>query len=159
MDNDAWTAGLFEGEGCVYHGTNRGYHVWRLTLTSTDLDVLQRFHQAVGLGSVRGPYTSGKAHHRPYWTWELNRRDDINTVLTRLYPYMGERRKAKMDEFFKYYQTHHQQNHHPNHCRRDHEMTEANTIIRSGRKTCRRCENDRQNERRRLKRLRGAHNA
>jgi hypothetical protein len=95
--NDAWLAGLFEGEGSVWityrkDGTPRVH----CRITMTDEDVIRKAHDIAGVGNVHGPYI--KEEHKPKWEWLVGRREDITSILTRLLPYMGERRTAKMQE-------------------------------------------------------------
>jgi hypothetical protein len=75
----AWAAGLFDGEGCVSashaegrkrkDGTQRTYP--RLYVGNTDVRLLIRFQQAVGVGKIHGPYgrfSRGK-EVRPMYQW------------------------------------------------------------------------------------------
>ncbi len=65
----AWAAGLFEGEGCIYlkkhNRPGRGTHDRRLYVTSTDLDVLQRFRSIVACGAI---YAGSNHRVNPAWT-------------------------------------------------------------------------------------------
>lgn len=64
----AWAAGLFEGEGsCFARKKDSGHHYIELSLASTDEDVLRRFHDAVGVGTVHGPRKL--PGRKPIWTW------------------------------------------------------------------------------------------
>src|SRR5712691_1669149 len=56
----AWAAGLFEGEGCFTQ--NRGRPVARLT--TTDVDIVVRFAEAIGWGMIYGPYEYQKRTRR-----------------------------------------------------------------------------------------------
>ena len=61
MHEQAWAAGLFDGEGSVsineQHKPNqRTYRYLRANITQKDRYVLDRFQRAVGVGRVFGPY-------------------------------------------------------------------------------------------------------
>lgn len=104
--DDAWLAGLFEGEGCIYNGTHRKngkeYPTWQLHISSTDEDVILRARAVSGAGTVHGPRTDPKHPDRkPYWTWHVTRRQEVHDVLARLRPQLGARRGAKADLFFR----------------------------------------------------------
>lgn len=90
----AWLAGLFEGEGCI-GWSDKGQAA--LTLASTDLDVIERVHQVVGLGSVvaKEPRTSNR---KPYWIWKVGSQADFLSVADTIQPFLMSRRSARLDE-------------------------------------------------------------
>jgi hypothetical protein len=91
-----WAAGLFEGEGCIdMAGHHRGI---RLTLSSTDFDVIERFAEIVGVGRVRPSRTSDLGV-KPMLQWQVNG-DPAAEVLRELMPYLGARRLARAEEVF-----------------------------------------------------------
>jgi len=71
----------------------------------TDYDVLQDFYNIVRVGTFRGPYhkKSMKPHHKPYYTWKTYNNKEIFNLVAEFYPYIGERRRAKFDEFLTTY--------------------------------------------------------
>lgn len=89
----AWAAGLFEGEGCIRHAREKRGTVRRLTLVSTDADVVQRFCRIVGVGRIRQRRVLD--HYKPQWVWEVGRWRDVELVLLLLLPFLGERRRKK----------------------------------------------------------------
>lgn len=92
-----WAAGLFEGEGSICVHTSAGKYVYKrvhLALSTTDEDVVRRFHAAVGLGTINGPY---QGTNKRYWQWRVTG-TKARVVLERLLPYLGERRTAKAEE-------------------------------------------------------------
>jgi hypothetical protein len=93
----AWAAGLFEGEGCsTWNNRNRRV---ALTVTSTDLDVIERFYRAVGrVGNINGPYQPKNPNSKLYWLWTASKHDTVLEVSEMLRPYLGERRLAKLDQ-------------------------------------------------------------
>jgi hypothetical protein len=91
----AWAAGLFEGEGCITQSSGQSV----LRLNSTDLDVLERFHAAVGRGEIYGPYENRPSRFRrkPFWVWVCPRSDAVD-VIAELGPWLGSRRLARARE-------------------------------------------------------------
>ena len=98
-----WAAGIYEGEGAL---TTQGkVGTWRLVVNMTDYDILKYFHEIIGVGKLHGPWKppSVPAHHKPHWSVRVNNKHDIFKVICEFYPYMGERRRAKFDEFLTTY--------------------------------------------------------
>ena len=97
-----WAAGLYEGEGslCVYREK-----YWKLAIKMTDEDVVRDVHRSLGVGTVSGPHHSPSTpgHYKDSYTWNVYKKDDIFKVVCEFYPYMGERRRAKFDEFLTTY--------------------------------------------------------
>jgi hypothetical protein len=104
----AWAAGLFEGEGCIHlmkRSSKNGKAA--LTLSMADQDVVHRFSRILGVGNLRGPYTQAPGSHwKPMWTWEAGKRREVQSVLNRVLPFLGERRLAKAREVLIWYATH-----------------------------------------------------
>jgi len=71
----------------------------------TDYDVVKTFHDTLQVGKLYGPLRppSLKPHHKTCWEVRVTNIKDILKVIYDFYPYMGERRRAKFDEFL----THH----------------------------------------------------
>jgi hypothetical protein len=94
----AWAAGLFEGEGCVaaYHHSKNARAV-RAWLSSTDEDVIHRFHEIVGVGRLSGPYhQNGFDRQGLRWRWQVSRKPDVTEFLDGVYPYLGHRRREQI---------------------------------------------------------------
>ena len=93
----AWAAGLFEGEGSVYRKTirtgGRTYLYIRRSMCMTDEDVLLRFARVMG-GTVSGPTDRGP--NKPIWQWQRNA--DIRPAIAAMWPWLGQRRRAKIVE-------------------------------------------------------------
>lgn len=98
--DDAWLAGLFEGEGCLYAHASTG--TWQVTIAMCDEDVVRRAHAIAGVGTVRW-VRPGRENWSPQWRFTTGARDDIHQMLTRLLPYLGERRTEKANDFFRWY--------------------------------------------------------
>lgn len=90
----AWAAGLFEGEGSISSEKKRRGGI-TLALAMTDEDVVRRFHEAVGRGTVNGPHL--RSGQKPQWTWRCSTLEAVE-VLALLAPLFGIRRAAKADE-------------------------------------------------------------
>lgn len=86
-----WLAGLIEGDGCFTSQKNRPV----LSLGLTDKDVLEKaanlletsFYTAIG----------EKRGYKDYYVFQIKSEKAIS-IMNALYPYMGERRKKKIDE-------------------------------------------------------------
>jgi len=104
--NIAWCAGLFEGEGCVYvHYRERGYQRAYAVINMTDEDVIKDFHKTIGIGHIWGPYGDYRKKkdggpRLPQWRWYSTGEKALKFI-DLIYPYMGKRRKKKMDEIRK----------------------------------------------------------
>lgn len=102
----AWLAGLLEGEGAFmvipkrYQGRgirSRGsYPSFRVSLNMTDGDVVYHAASVAGMGNVIGPFMRGNPKHSPMFRWNVNKRRHIYALLVAIYPYMGQRRGAKI---------------------------------------------------------------
>jgi hypothetical protein len=92
----AWLAGLLEGEG--YLGCrNDGTHSHTVRLNLTDRDVIERVVAVTGLGRVWERQPTGSMR-RGSWQWAVYVREDADELMARIRPYMGERRRAAIDE-------------------------------------------------------------
>ncbi|MFM9625700.1 hypothetical protein ACKI14_48305, partial [Streptomyces turgidiscabies] len=95
LEQIAWAAGLFEGEGCItISNQQRGYQQPRLKLTMTDDDVVRRFGEIVEVGQFciqrfKNPL------YKEQLCWYTGKREDVVKVIDMLIPFFGERRKAK----------------------------------------------------------------
>jgi LAGLIDADG-like domain len=93
----AWAAGLFEGEGTMYIANDR----WRqptVSVTSTDLDVLEKFASIMGVGKVYKRQDNRKETYKTAYKWSVQSRNDVVQVLELLMPFLCSRRKAKAEE-------------------------------------------------------------
>ena len=97
----AWAAGLFEGEG--YAGLNaaglkRKLAAPKLAIVSTDLDVLQRWQEIMQCGNITQRRKPISPKHRPQWTLQVGRWDDILRAIDLLRPWLLPRRIAQVDK-------------------------------------------------------------
>jgi hypothetical protein len=90
----AWAAGLFEGEGCI---TLSGKAV-AVRLVNTDEEVVQRFAEVIGFGTVYGPYSrqyeSDGWKRRPRWVW-VGLNEDAYEALALMGRWLSARRLAR----------------------------------------------------------------
>jgi hypothetical protein len=99
----AWVAGLLEGEGCFfpieYRTEKYGPYIYaRVAVLMTDLDILQRLQSLTGVGNINGPTIRKNPRHKPLWHWVVSRHKESITLMRAVYPWMGERRRARIDE-------------------------------------------------------------
>ena len=85
----AWAAGVFEGEGCIIARANTS---GELIIGMTDRDVLERFHEIVGVGTITTELR--KPPHSTCYRWSVSNARDCTMVLEALLPWFCERRTA-----------------------------------------------------------------
>ena len=92
----AWATGLFEGEGCITRTRRPSGDSWRLYLTSTDRDVVERFHRIVGVGWIHvRRKVNGRPNAKTAWIWGSGAAKDVALVLRKMQPLLGRRRGAR----------------------------------------------------------------
>lgn len=91
----SWAAGFFDGEGSTGSYSYRYQRRPRLQInvSQNHRAVLDRFHDAVGVGSVTGPHKQNSGN--PRWQFQAYN-DTAELVLRRLWRYLGyeKRRQA-----------------------------------------------------------------
>ena len=94
----AWAAGLFEGEGFIVYtpGTHGMQRV--IGINMCDLDVLRRFWQIVGAGNEPTVAREADERHKTCYRWKCSRWHEIERILARFMPHLGERRAARARE-------------------------------------------------------------
>lgn len=92
----AWAAGLFEGEGNVGLRSDERVDRFRtrhvLKLTSTDLDVLEKFLHIVGTGTIVKHEAPKQSHHKQAWVWSCSKQLHVFYIAQLFIPHMGQRR-------------------------------------------------------------------
>lgn len=129
----AWAAGLFEGEGCI---TPRGRTSGELILGTTDLDVVERFREVVGLGGIS---TEPRPPYKTLFRWSVTNAADCTTVLNALLPFFGERRTEAAVGLLERLAGCRGPNGAKTHCPRGHEYTLENTYRDRRGRRCREC--------------------
>ena len=133
-ENIAWAAGLFEGEGCISSG-RAGI---RLSLGMTDKDVVEKFLSIVGVGTIGKP--TSLPNRKPCWYWVLYKVEHSQAVLAALWPFLGQRRRARAVELIQRWASLKPKRKHRKSCPQGHEYNEANTYHSpSGSRQCRQC--------------------
>lgn len=103
----SWAAGLFEGEGSITpRGDVRSCQLWTIGMTMTDLDVVQRFQAAIGMGRIYGPYTPKMPPQRPgkepwgerkvIYRWTISRNREVLEFCRLMRGRFCSRRSAKL---------------------------------------------------------------
>lgn len=87
-----WAAGLFEGEGTIAVNANRV----TVAIHMTDRDILERMHSEFG-GQLYD-MKKQEEHHKDSWKWCITRTENAMKFLEMIYPWMGQRRKARIEE-------------------------------------------------------------
>ncbi len=84
---------MFDGEGTITL-SNEVVHV---RIRNTDLELIERFHDIVRVGTVYGPYTrtDGDGHARkPVWDWVAREEDGLD-ALTIMWTWLSVRRREQ----------------------------------------------------------------
>lgn len=134
----AWAAGLFEGEGFISATEKTA----RVGIHMTDRDILERFREAVGCGTVYGPYDRG-SNRKPMFQWNAGSKSASDQTLRLLFPFFGPRRQAAALRYIE-----RERFRRPMHrlvlgglCRNGHEVTADSLYVapKSGGKLCKTC--------------------
>ena len=97
IENVAWFAGLFEGEGCFFkdwrkRSTSKRGTVpqYTIKIKMTDKDVIDKLHRLFG-GNIYVDKKQSEHHKQPY-SWYLCRKADVERLITAALPFFGDRR-------------------------------------------------------------------
>jgi hypothetical protein len=138
----AWAAGLFEGEGCISISGNpktSGRQI-RLRITSTDVDVLEKFRSIIGMGSISGPFADKKhPTYKPKWYFDMGGGKRVYAALVAFWPHLCARRRARAEEAIAFFAS---QGRGPKKlmvCGRGHEFTPGNTGFWVRGRFCKEC--------------------
>lgn len=95
----AWVAGLFEGEGsfCFHKNIPKS-----LSITSTDLDVLEKVKNNFGGNIYKENRSTKKAHWKDAYVWHLSL-NKIPEFFEMIKPFLGKRRISRGEEFITLY--------------------------------------------------------
>lgn len=92
----AWFVGLFEGDGSF--NTVKGGRT-HLGVDLTDPDIVYHLQDLFG-GKVYGPSwknAKGSMNVKPMYQWRLHTQADVWPIIDRMYPYLCDRRKERVD--------------------------------------------------------------
>lgn len=152
-----WAAGLFEGEGTVWAKkgpTGRSY--LRISLATTDLDVLERFAAIVRATRIY-KWTKPAGNQKQTYGVHVQGAQAVAIVSDqRFYSQLGNRRRSRIDEILEIVRTQRPRRYRgwdQTHCIHGHEFTPENTrVTRKGHRQCRTCDRLREARRRPRKR-------
>ena len=89
----AWAAGLYEGEGSVFH--SKPSNAFVLTVQMTDVDVVKRFAQIFDT-HIYGPHRiSGRGGRKSRYDARTGALGRVQTIIGAMWPYLGTRRRAQ----------------------------------------------------------------
>ena len=104
IEDIAWSAGIYEGEGNCKLVTFKNKHAPRkyirptIVVSSTDLDVLEKLKRLWG-GSIWAVKKWNPKSKKQLYYWTLTFRKARNFV-SAIYPYLMERRKKQLQIIF-----------------------------------------------------------
>lgn len=94
-EETAWLAGLLEGEACFdYIKDNKDYP--RIRIEMADEDIIRRVRSLIG-GRLYERVGKKKEHSKTF-RLTLCEREAVNSVLKAVLPWLGERRRKKVQE-------------------------------------------------------------
>ena len=93
----AWLAGLLEGEGCFTFCGGGAYRAARIILNMSDLDIVERAKRLMGSKDVIYRSMAGRSGKQMYCI-EVTQAEKVYEILSFIYPYMGARRKIRIEE-------------------------------------------------------------
>ena len=98
----AWSAAMFEGEGCVGPSLlrrpgDKDYWYVKVRVISTDRDVLERLHEMTGVGGIYTRKNYHKAQHKQAYEWGTSGVTALE-LLGLWWPWLGARRRARAQE-------------------------------------------------------------
>lgn len=97
----AWLAGLLEGEGSFLDAPPSSPRSPRLVVSMTDLDVIERVAKCFGVSYVKNDRRNPDRWKTCYVVKISGTR--AMAMMKLLYPYMGQRRRQKIDEILEKY--------------------------------------------------------
>ena len=93
-----WFVGIIEGEGSISARLNNksGYLTVELTVASTDRDMIEKLDKIYpGKSEYIREYSN---HFKTQYIWAVTNRSGVRSVINKILPFMGSRRKARMEE-------------------------------------------------------------
>jgi predicted nucleic acid-binding Zn ribbon protein len=91
----AWASGIYSGEG---YATGNGTRSLRLGVANTNLELLTRFHEIVGVGRIIERSTRSRLGTKPQWEWQCDVRSDCHAVLLLLWPWLTGEKRAQAEK-------------------------------------------------------------
>lgn len=87
----AWAAGFFDGEGCFSVARTKGSMSVKVTISQAHPEVLDRFRDIVGRGTVL-PKTrpiNAPSHHKDQWSYQCQNFEGVQYIYTLLWNWLG----------------------------------------------------------------------
>lgn len=91
IDDAAWVAGFFEGEGNISFGQRGGV---KLNVQQVNREPLDKLQSIFG-GSIRGPIVPKNTKAQPYFSWNLSSNDEVNSFVWKIAPWLSEGKLSK----------------------------------------------------------------
>ncbi len=133
----AWAAGIFEGEGCIHF---QSVNCVSLTIHMTDEDILRRFAEVVGAGSIHPVHAPSRSGSKPIFRWDTANSRDVRRILEYLVPWFGVRRGLRATAALERLKNNLGRGESRTHCLRGHGFDGTNLIVMpDGRRRCREC--------------------
>lgn len=88
----AWFAGFFDGEGCVGWPRRHLVTSFRLMISNTNREVLDRILLITGTGSIKERFRRSQGHS-PAWAWTCNG-DNARAILSQIFQHLIVKREA-----------------------------------------------------------------
>lgn len=94
----AWAAGFVDGEGCFTAWKRKKDRGYGLIFSTNQVDPrpLQRLVDALGMGTVSGPFSPPSHKGRPFYTVRLYQKNTWKMVEL-LWPYLSEPKKEQIN--------------------------------------------------------------
>lgn len=92
-----WFIGLFEGEGSI---SDQGAYTVQISLTMTDLDLIEHAQAIIKLGSLLGPYPAPRSD-KQMWTLKVCKTVEALALLEWMLPHLGGRRRERASDALK----------------------------------------------------------
>lgn len=92
-----WLAGIIDGEGSIsLERKNKGEWKYpRLSVSSTDIEILQHCVAITGIGTIRPtgigtirPKKEVRSNYKPSWVWKVDSKNDTLGILSVVLPYL-----------------------------------------------------------------------
>lgn len=93
-EDRAWAAGFFDGEGCFWR---KKPGILGVSITQVHPEVLQKFADIMGIGSVNGPYQGNRSRDlgwKPQYYYRVSG-SRAHHVARVIWPYLGSEKRRQ----------------------------------------------------------------
>jgi hypothetical protein len=132
IEDAAWAAGFYEGEGNISFGQRGGVKV---AIKQVNIQPLQKMKNIFG-GTIYGPKYNGK-NCQDVYTWALSTYKEVNNFVWSLSPWLSEKRLIQMVDKIEYKIN--MRDLRSEYCRNHHIRTYHSYLDFSGKLLCRKC--------------------